>query len=230
MNQRGNLMIGIVIGAVVVLGLLGAYYLGTKSRNSSSNTQQNSNVYTPNTPVASANVPTPPKQVDLASEFDISKWQTYQSNAVLPHKFAFKYPSNWTNDVSDQLYLESGVLIHTNDVSYTDFSHFQKGALIYTFFAADALALSSGDTLDTLATKTGSDFKNANFISQLKTSVGTQPAIESVFKDIESESAIVVFILPDGKNYKWFIMTSAVADFNNNMGLFNQMLASFTFN
>lgn len=79
MYQKGNILIGVLIGLLIAGGLLGAYYLGT-SKNSKPQPQ--------NPIIASTPQPTP---ITTTKE----RWQKYENETLLAG-LSIQYPPDWT--------------------------------------------------------------------------------------------------------------------------------------
>jgi hypothetical protein len=82
-NQKGNTLLGVLIGIILVLAIGGAYYLITQKKSNTQTSQvTNSIINTPQPKPTNSNTPIDP----------YSDWKTYTSTK---EKVSFKYPANW---------------------------------------------------------------------------------------------------------------------------------------
>ena len=163
------------------------------------------------------------KFTDQNQMSDTSNWKTYTGQ-----KYTFKFPDNWTNDVSDQKYMESGIILHTVDLAYNGFNDVQKGAFIYRLFMTDNIPLGTS-ALEETVSKNNTLNKTKTLISKTKIMLQSQQAIKTISTMSNAKSVNVTFIYPDGKNYSWLEMVSSLSEFDKNKEIFDQIMATFKF-
>lgn len=165
------------------------------------------------------------KFTDQTSTADTSSWKTYQGKY-----YSFKYPSNWTNDVSGQQYSETGTLIHTNDIMLTDYSNFQKGASLNTSYVSEEPLVDPELTsIDSVFSKSLTAPEDMSLLSTSDLMIGGQPAKEKIYKGSGAEIIQLVFEYPNAKGYTWFVMDSSLQDFDMNKKDLSSILSTFRF-
>ena len=220
MNQKGFSPIIFILGIFVISGviLFGAYYLKSK-QNPYIQPQPTSSVIPTVAPISST--PTP---LVTSQTVDASNWKTYKRKY-----YTFKYPSHWSNDISDQQYFETGTLIHTSNISFSDFNNFQKGALIYSLFISEERLVDPElKSIDDVFSKS-IDPKDMSLVSTLDLTIDGQSAKEKIYKGSSAETIELVFQYPNSIGYGWIIMDSSIQDFDFNQKDFSAILTTFKF-
>lgn len=212
--QKGNVLIFLLIGIVVLGAIGGAFYFGRSTSPKPSPIQ-----------MAASQAPQPTIASQPSSVPDeTANWKTYTGK-----NYTFRYPSNWSDDISDQQYFETGVLIHTIDVKFSDFSNFQSGGLIYKWLLGEILPKSDFASIDEVFSKNLTAPKDMQFVSETTLIVDRQPAKEKIYKGTNGAAVYLVLQYPENKGYTWLVMNSALKDLQGNLNDLSQILYTFKF-